>query len=103
MPSRVDKKKYEEFATSGKIYKSKGCEKCGGFGYRGRISIFELFVVNETLEKSIYGSPTEIELKNLAKNQEMVTLQEDGILKIVSGITSVEEVEKVTGTTSLFH
>ncbi|MEK7086627.1 MAG: ATPase, T2SS/T4P/T4SS family, partial [Patescibacteria group bacterium] len=93
LPARVDKKPFESF----KIYEPKGCVKCGNLGYRGRISIFELFVVNETMEEAIYKNPTEIELKGLAKNQGMVTMQEDGVLKTLRGITSLEEVEKTTG------
>lgn len=49
------------------------------------------------MEEAIYKNPTEIELKSLAKNQGMVTMQEDGVLKTLRGITSFEEVEKTTG------
>lgn len=93
LPERVDKEKFKDI----KIYKAGECEKCGNLGYRGRTSIFELFLVNEVVEKEIYKNPTEIELKNLAKQQGMVTMQEDGILKVLRGLTSVEEVERLTG------
>ena len=93
LPERIDKKDCQNF----KIYSPGGCDKCGGLGFRGRTSIFELFVINEKMEEAIYKNPTEIELKSLAKEQEMVTMQEDGILKVLKGITSVEEVERTTG------
>ena len=93
LPEHVNLKQYENF----KIYESKGCEKCANLGYKGRTSIFELFLVSEKIEEAIYKNPTEIELKDLAKKQGMVTMQEDGILKILEGLTSVSEVEKTTG------
>ncbi len=93
LPERIDKKDCQNF----KIYSPGGCDKCGGLGFKGRTSIFELFVINEKMEEAIYKNPTEIELKSLAKEQEMVTMQEDGILKVLKGITSVEEVERTTG------
>ncbi len=93
LPERVDKENFKDI----KIYGAGECEKCGNLGYLGRTSIFELFSVNEVIEKEIYKNPTEIELKNLAKQQGMVTMQEDGILKVLQGLTSVEEVERLTG------
>ena len=93
LPSRVAKTKY----SSPSVYKAKGCTECNGIGYRGRTSIFELFVINDAMEEVIYKNPNEIELKRLAKEQSMTTMQEDGILKAFQGITSIEEVKRLTG------
>ncbi|MDI6821052.1 MAG: GspE/PulE family protein [Patescibacteria group bacterium] len=93
LPKRVKKENYKNFT----IFESKGCDECGNLGYRGRISIFELFLIDEKIEQKIYENPTEIELMNLAKEQSMTTMQEDGILKIIKGVTSKEEVERLTG------
>lgn len=93
MPSRVNKGDYAKLD----IYEARGCDACGHLGYKGRTSIFELLLVDEPMEAAIYQNPTEIQLKDLAKKQGMVTMQEDGVLKIVSGITSFEEVERLTG------
>jgi len=93
LPERVDKNTYKKFD----LFKAVGCKECGGLGYRGRTSIFELFVIDEKLEQAIYGNPNEIELKRLAKEQGMTTMQEDGVLKIIQGITTIEEVERLTG------
>ncbi len=49
------------------------------------------------MESAIYKNPTEIELKELAKKQGMVTMQEDGLLKVLTGVTSFDEVERLTG------
>jgi type II secretory ATPase GspE/PulE/Tfp pilus assembly ATPase PilB-like protein len=93
LPPRVDKNEYLNY----KIYKPVGCDACSGLGYKGRTSIFELFVVDEKIEELIYKNPTEIEIKKAAKENGLVTLQEDGILKALKGITSFEEVERMTG------
>ncbi|MBI4033948.1 MAG: type II/IV secretion system protein [Candidatus Brennerbacteria bacterium] len=93
LPERVNKKDYQK----PKIYAARGCKSCGNLGYRGRTSIFELFVVSEKIEEAIYKNPTELELKSLAKEESLVTMQEDGVLKVLKGITSVEEVERLTG------
>lgn len=93
LPERVDK----GFLNHPQSYGPGGCDKCGGLGYRGRVSIFELFEISESIEQLIYKNPTEIEIKNLAKNNGMVEMQEDGIIKVFQGLTSQEEVERLTG------
>ncbi len=95
LPDRVDKEKYKDI----NIYEAnpEGCKKCNGIGYKGRTSIFELFTISDKIEEEIYKNPTEIELQKLAKDQGMVFMQEDGILKVTQGITSFEEVERLTG------
>ncbi len=80
------------------IFKAQGCEVCGGLGYKGRVGIFELFLVDTKVEEAIHsGGASESELLKLAKNQGMVSLQQDGILKAMRGLTSLEEVETATG------
>lgn len=93
LPKRVDKTPYSSPAA----FDSVGCVECGGLGYRGRISIFELFLVDENIEQAIYKNPTELELKALAKQQGMTTMQEDGALKALQGLTSFAEIERLTG------
>jgi type II secretory ATPase GspE/PulE/Tfp pilus assembly ATPase PilB-like protein len=93
LPERVNKKDYQEF----KIYSPKGCAECGNLGFRGRTSIFELFVVSEKMEELIYKNPTELDLKDLAKTENSVSMQEDGVLKVLKGITNFGEVERLTG------
>ena len=79
------------------IYEKKGCTECGNIGNRGGISIFELFQITSEIRDSIYHTPSETELFTLARAQGMVTMQEDGILKVISGVTSIAEVERTTG------
>ncbi len=93
LPSRVNTAPYQTFTT----YEAKGCTECGNLGYRGRTSIFELFVVTPAIEEAIYKNPTELLLKQLARDQQMTTMQEDGILKVLTGVTSFDEVTRLTG------
>lgn len=93
LPKRVLRKPYEKFS----VYEPGSCAKCNNSGFKGRTSIFELFLVNQVVEEAIYKNATEIDLKRLAKVQGMVTMQEDGVLKALMGLTSFEEVERLTG------
>lgn len=106
LPDRVNKKDYEKIT----IYKptassakrgEKGCPACGGVGYKGRIAIYELLQVTKDIEKLMNQQAGEIEIQEFARKQGMVTMQQDGILKVISGITTAEEVEKVTGPINL--
>lgn len=93
LPPRVDRASYKTFS----LFEPVGCATCGKLGYKGRTSIFELFLVNEKIEEAIYQNPNEIQMKKLADEQGMTTMQSDGILKVLSGITTFEEIEEVTG------
>lgn len=94
LPKRIDRAKYEKY----KLFEAgNGCDKCGGFGYRGRVGIFEFFEGGPELEQVTLKDPSELALGGFAKKQEMVTMQEDGILKALQGETSLEEVESATG------
>lgn len=78
-----------------KFYKGAGCEDCHGLGYKGRVGIFEVLVMGKELERMVLsGKIAEHEVENQAKKQGMVTMVQDGILKALDGITSVEEVLK---------
>ena len=93
LPARVDKTKYANIT----IFAPAGCEVCNHFGYKGRRGIFEFFKGGPDLEEIILKEVSERALRELAKKQEMVTMQEDGILKVLTGMTTFEEVESVTG------
>jgi len=80
-----------------KLYRPKGCPKCNGLGYKGRIGIFEVLTINESIEKLILEMAGETDLALAALEAGMITMLQDGILKAVSGITSIDEVKEVTG------
>lgn len=78
------------------LWRGVGCEKCSNTGYRGRIGIFELLMVNDDIRNMIMAKATSRELKEKAIILGMKTLRQDGIEKIVKGITTADEVLRVT-------
>ncbi|OGY56802.1 MAG: hypothetical protein A2119_01920 [Candidatus Colwellbacteria bacterium GWA2_46_10] len=79
-----------------KLYESVGCVSCNK-GFQGRIGIFELLTFDEEMAEILGKEVTEVQTRKAARAKGMVYMQEDGILKALSGITTIEEVEKVTG------
>lgn len=93
LPKRVDKKPYEKI----QLFKAKGCPDCSGLGYKGRIAVFELLEVADAVEALITPAVSESVILKQALKQGMVAMQQDGILKVISGTTTFDEVEGVTG------
>ena len=73
-----------------------GCPRCNGIGYRGRMGIFEIFIINEELQQMIYEGRTLVELRTKARELGMRSMREDGVRKVISGLTTADEVLKVT-------
>lgn len=78
------------------LYKPKGCGQCNGEGYRGRMGIYEVLEITEEIEKLITQSATDEEIEKKAKEQGMLTMADDGFCKVAQGVTSLEEVMRVT-------
>lgn len=79
------------------IYKSKGCEKCHWLGYTSQIGLFEMMpITTKITEKILKGASTD-EIRKTAIDEGMIPLFHDGLLKVISGITSLEEVIRVAG------
>ena len=78
------------------VFKAAGCEKCFQTGYRGRIGIFEIMLMSEELKSLIIQTYDANRIKALAVQEGMVTLREDGIEKVLEGLTTLEEVLRVT-------
>jgi general secretion pathway protein E len=78
------------------VFKAVGCEKCFQTGYRGRIGIFEIMVMSDELKTLIIQTYDSNRIKALATQEKMVTLREDGIEKVLEGVTTLEEVLRVT-------
>ena len=82
--------------TKLKFFKSDGCEVCQGIGYKGRIGIFETLIMNKDIEKLILSANlSEYDIEGIAVKKGMVTMLQDGLLKALDGITSIEEVFRV--------
>ncbi len=78
-----------------KIFSAVGCEKCNKIGYKGRVGIFEAIKTDEAIEKIIPENPSEHEIKKVARSQGILSMRQDGIIKILNGITSISEVQSV--------
>lgn len=79
------------------FYRGKGCPKCTSTGYKGRIGIYELMVSDEKIRNAVISKSSTDEIRKLAiAGSEMTTLKDDGIRKIKEGLTTVEEVLRVT-------
>ncbi|MBI2642521.1 MAG: Flp pilus assembly complex ATPase component TadA, partial [Candidatus Wildermuthbacteria bacterium] len=78
------------------VYAARGCKVCGSSGFRDRIAIFEVLTMTDELEKITLEDPSERKISQEALRQGMTTLRQDGILKVLDGITTVEEVMRAT-------
>lgn len=78
------------------INNPKGCPKCNKTGYSGRIGVFEVLTMTPTLSTLILKEPSEEALKKEAEAQRMITMKQDGIIKVLKGATTIEEVLRVT-------
>jgi type IV pilus assembly protein PilB len=79
-----------------KFYKGKGCDKCGGKGYKGRIGIYEVLPITEKIRSLITQRSASDEIEKLAVTEGMVTVLQDGLDKVASGLTTIEEVIRVS-------
>ena len=77
-------------------FHGKGCKECSETGFRGRIGIYELLVVDDSIRQHILNKSTSQEIREMARKKGMTTLREDGWKKVAEGITTVEEVLRVT-------
>jgi general secretion pathway protein E len=85
-----------ELPPDAKFFKGKGCTHCRNTGYSGRIGLFEVLRTNDKMRELIISRPTTSALRNMARQQNMRTLWEDGVQKVLAGITTIDEVMKET-------
>jgi type IV pilus assembly protein PilB len=78
------------------FYRKKGCPRCGQTGYKGRIGVFQLLVMSENLENLAARTASREELDRAAIEEGMRTLWDDGLAKVAAGLTSIEELARVT-------
>ncbi|WKZ28612.1 MAG: GspE/PulE family protein [Patescibacteria group bacterium] len=75
------------------FWKGKGCDACGDSGYKGRIGIYEIFTMSPEIEKVILsGNVSEYQMQEIAAKQGMITMAQDGLLKALDGLTTIDEV-----------
>ncbi|MGA1846905.1 type IV-A pilus assembly ATPase PilB [Deferribacter abyssi] len=78
------------------IMKGKGCENCSGTGYKGRVALYEVMEVSENIKELILRGANATEIKKMAVEEGMITLRRSGLEKVKKGITTIEEVVRVT-------
>jgi type IV pilus assembly protein PilB len=86
-------------AERSKMWSAVGCEKCNKTGYKGRIGIYEAILMDPRIEKAVQESRSDREIWQAAKGQGLLTMKQDGVLKVLSGVTSLDELERVISIT----
>ena len=95
LPSSV--RRESKLSTSNiQIWEAKGCKKCKNSGFSGRMAIFESLEITKAMSEIILGSPSEQRIEIEAKRQGIVNMRQDGIIKVLQGSTTIEEVLRVT-------
>lgn len=84
-------------------YRGRGCNECNDSGYRGRIAIFELFLLDEEVRDLVSAGASNSELRRTARERGMHTLREDGWNKVMAGQTTAEEITRITGSLQLSY
>jgi type IV pilus assembly protein PilB len=79
-----------------KFFRGKGCKTCKNTGYKGRIGIYEMLIPNEQIREMILQKVSTGQIKKVSQEMGMKTLREDGLEKVLSGVTSIDEVIRVT-------
>lgn len=91
----ITDKTYLEGLDLKTAYRAKGCNKCNNTGYKGRLGIHEIILMNEKIENIIKENPSEREIEEAAKEQGLLNMIQDGIIKVLNGTTTLEELERV--------
>jgi type IV pilus assembly protein PilB len=86
----------ERDARTIRVFKGRGCDQCGGTGYKGRCGLYEVMVVDDQLRELILSGASSIELREKAVERGMMTLRGSGLTKVRDGVTTIEEVVRET-------
>ena len=81
---------------AGQFYQANGCSECGHKGYRGRMGIYELLIVDEDIRRAVASGKDAAAVMRICVSKGMRTLRGDGIQKVMRGLTSMDEVLRVT-------
>ncbi len=83
------------------VWEAPGCSKCNNIGFLGRIGVFEAVLIDNEIEKAVIKNPSERDIREAARGQKLLNLVEDGALKVLRGITTLEELDRVVDLSSL--
>lgn len=96
----ISDKSYLERIQTEKIWLPIGCEKCNNLGYKGRIGVYEAILIDSEVEKAVINNPSERDIREAAKKQNLLNLVQDGVLKVLQGQTTLEELDRVVDLSS---
>jgi general secretion pathway protein E/type IV pilus assembly protein PilB len=85
----------EDF-EGGTLMKGRGCSECANSGYKGRMGLYEIFMITDDIQNLIFSQATTMEIREAARRNGMRTLRDDGLRKAMSGSTTLEEVIRIT-------
>lgn len=85
-----------EEAETVKVFDGRGCDRCNGTGYKGRVGLYEVMQVSDELRELVLSGATAMDLRNQAVREGMITLRRSGLIKIMTGMTNIEEVLRET-------
>ncbi len=91
----IKDKSYLEGLDRSHIFQAVGCDKCHNIGYKGRTGIHEAIVMDSDIEKIVIENPSEREIEKVASKQNLLNLNQDGVIKVLQGITTLEELRRV--------
>ena len=83
------------------VWTATGCLECSNLGFKGRIGVYEAIFVDGKIEKAVINNPSERDIREAAKDQKLLTLVEDGVIKVLAGITTLEELDRVVDLSSI--
>lgn len=86
---------YLEGVQRNKIFAPVGCPLCNGIGYKGRIGVFEAIIMDGEIEKTVVANPSERDIRTAAAHQKLLTLSQDGVIKALQGMTTLDELDRV--------
>jgi len=95
-PAMVEAGYTPDEAKKVKVYKGKGCEKCNSSGYKGRAGLYEVMEISDALRELVLVGASALELKKKAIEEGMITLRRSGLIKVMEGVTTLEEVARET-------
>ncbi|MFN3188233.1 MAG: GspE/PulE family protein [Candidatus Paceibacteria bacterium] len=85
------------------LYKSKGCPACGNTGYKGRVGVFEAIAITDAVEEAVIRDPREFTILEAAKEQNIPSMAQDGIVKVLNGTTDIIELQRVVDLSGIKH
>ncbi len=91
----IEDRSYLKGVQQEKVWAPVGCPECNGLGYKGRVGVYEAILVDAKIEEAVIINPSERDIREAAKPQQLLTLAQDGVLKALKGITTLDELDRV--------